>query len=460
MKYLSLGDTTDIAASCHHVTFGGTGIIMDAGMDPDQDGYAALPPFELLKSRPVDHVVVTHAHHDHLGALPVLAAEVPHAQIHMSRPTAMLAEQLLPSSARLQKRRVREGSTSTAPVFDVEAAEALSYLYDTHLLDSPFDMRGLKAEGPLAATFTHAGHVLGAVGVMLDGYDGGKRRRMFYTSDTSVRPQTILPEADFPDGPVDVMLLESTLGADPDAEETSRKSEEKRLGAMLETVLGRGGCALIPVFALGRSQDVLAMIGRYKKRGLIAEDTPVYTAGSMRGIAEIYDKTRNSTPRLDPDFEVYGVHQKRLPKSQSRLNEALSQPGIFVLTSGMLFERTPSFALAQRIVSNERHGIFFVGFSKEGSPGDRLQIAAAAGEKMVFEKGDDPVEINATVERFRFSGHAHRRDLVEIVDRVKPRTVVLVHGETAAKSWMKDNIEVAHPDVRVIIPEQGQELEL
>ena len=91
MKYLSLGDTDDIAASCHYLTFGGTGLILDAGMDPDQDGYAALPPFELLKDRPVDHIVVTHAHHDHLGALPVLSREVPHAQIHMSRPTAMLA---------------------------------------------------------------------------------------------------------------------------------------------------------------------------------------------------------------------------------------------------------------------------------------------------------------------------------------------------------------------------------
>ena len=99
MRYLSLGDTDDIAASCHHLTFGGTGLILDAGMDPDQDGYAALPPFELLKDRPVDHIVVTHAHHDHLGALPVLSREVPHAQIHMSRPTAMLAEMLLPSSA-------------------------------------------------------------------------------------------------------------------------------------------------------------------------------------------------------------------------------------------------------------------------------------------------------------------------------------------------------------------------
>ena len=460
MKYLSLGDTDEIAASCHHLTIGGTGLILDAGMDPDQDGYAALPPFELLKPRPVDHIVVTHAHHDHLGALPVLAREVPHAPIHMSRPTAMLAEMLLPSSARLQKRRVREGSTAASPVFDVETAEALSYVYDTHLLDSPFDLSGLKAEGPLAGTFYHASHVLGAVGLMVEGYENGQRRRLFYTSDTSLSPQTILPEADYPEGPVDVLLLESTLGADPEAENTSRKAEEKRLGKALADVVAKGGVALIPVFALGRSQDMLALIDRYKRRGILPEDLPVYTAGSMRGIAEVYDKTRQSTPRLDPDFEVYGVDQERLPKTNKRLGEALGKPGIFVVSSGMLFERTPSFALAQRIVGDERNGIFFVGFSKEGSPGDRLQKAAAAGEPMVFEEADGAVAVRARIERFRFSGHSNRRDLIEVVERVKPRTVVLVHGETAAKEWMKDNIAFFHPDVRVIVPEQGQEIDL
>ena len=460
MRYLSLGDTGDIAASCHHVTFGGTGLILDAGMDPDQDGYAALPPFELLRDRPVDHVVVTHAHHDHLGALPVLAKEVPHAQIHTSRATAMLAEILLPSSARLQKRRVREGSSSAVPVFDVEAAEALGYLYDTHPLDAPFDLKGLKAEGPLAGTFYHASHVLGAVGLLVEGYEGGKRRTLFYTSDTSLQPQTILPEADYPDGPIDVLLLESTLGADPDAELTTRKSEEKRLGQALADVIGGGGNVLIPVFALGRSQDMLALIHRFKNRGLIPADTPVYTAGSMRGIAEVYDKTRETTPRLDPNFEVWGVEQQRHPRSGKRLDEAMSRPGIFVVSSGMLFERTPSFDLARRLVGDEKHGIFFVGYSKEGSPGDRLQIAAEAGDPMTFDPDEGPVAVRARVERFRFSGHSHRRDLIAVVERVKPRKVVLVHGETAAKTWMKNNIEHAHPDVEVIVPEQGQEIEL
>ncbi len=465
MRYLSLGDTHEIAASCHHVTFGGTGLVLDAGMDPDEDGYAALPPFELLRDRPVDAIVVTHAHHDHLGALPVLTREVPHARVYLSRATAMLAETLLPSSARLQKRRVREGSTTEAPVFDVETAEGLSYLYESPPLDTPFPLAGTNAEGPLAGTFFHASHVLGAVGVLLDGYEtppgGGApvRRRVFYTGDTSVRNQTILPAADFPDAPVDVLILESTLGADAEAIATTRKAEERRFAESLARVVGRGGTALVPVFALGRSQDVLAMIDRAKRRGTIPSDTPVFTAGSMRAVAEVYDKTRESTPRLDSDFEVFGVDQERLPRSAARTNEAIARGGIFVVASGMLFERTPSFDIAQKLVEDERHGIFFVGYSKEGSPGDRLQKARAAGEPMVFNELQGPQTIRAEVDRFRFSGHANRDELVGIVGTLQPETVLLVHGETEAKAWLKAAIEAEYPDTRVLLPEPGVEIE-
>ena len=200
MRYLSLGDTDAIAASCHHLELAGTGVVLDAGMDPDEDGPAALPPFHLLDPRPVDHVVVTHAHHDHLGALPVVMQRMPHARVHLSRPTALLADVLLPSSARLQRRRMREGTTAAEPVFDVETAEALSYLYEAHLLDTDVDLAGLKATAPLTGRFYHAGHVLGAVGVLLETEEGGAAKRVFYTSDTSLRPQAIQPGADYPDG--------------------------------------------------------------------------------------------------------------------------------------------------------------------------------------------------------------------------------------------------------------------
>jgi Cft2 family RNA processing exonuclease len=231
-------------------------------------------------------------------------------------------------------------------------------------------------------------------------------------------------------------------------------------------VLAGGGSVLLPAFALGRAQEVLALVGRYKHRGRIPKETPVYTAGSMRGIASIYDQTRFSTPRVDPEFEVYAVEQQRLPETNARLDEALVTPSIFVISSGMLFERTPSNRLAQRLVEDERHAIYFVGFTKEDSPGGRL-LAAATEESpagtvptVVLDTERGPQGVRADVRRFRFSGHAHRRDLIQLVEMLRPKTVVLVHGEAGAKDWMKDNLEFFYDDLKVVVPAQGEEVEL
>src|SRR5690554_2065374 len=133
MRYLALGSTREIGASCHYLHVAGTGLVLDAGVDPEADGVESLPDLALIRDRmerPVDHVLVSHAHHDHLGALPVLVQQFPHLGVHMTKATRMLAEVLLPSSARLQRRRLLEGSTTAKPLFDSDAVEALAYLYE------------------------------------------------------------------------------------------------------------------------------------------------------------------------------------------------------------------------------------------------------------------------------------------------------------------------------------------
>ena len=463
MNFLALGDTADIGASCHFLDLGGTGIVLDAGTDPRRDGPDSLPRFDWVRDRAqsyVDHALITHAHHDHMGSLPVLVEEFPHVMAHMTDATKQLLEFLLPSSARLQKKRYEQGETSHEPLFTEDELDFLSHVYLTHELGENFDLTGMTGD-PVTGRFYSAGHILGSVGTELRFEENGEERRLFYTSDTNMQPQSIIPGGEYPDA-TDVLVLETTLGADEEAEQTSRPEEVEKFRETLRRVVERGGTALIPVFVMGRAQEMLAMLQRLKDEGTIPHDVPIYTAGSMRAIAGIYDDTNKTTPRLDEDFKVFDVEQERVPYSSDAKKEVLDGPGILVVSSGMMFEPTLSNILARRIVENERDAVLIVGHAVEGTPARRLQEASAngPGSPVMLADGHGPQPVYCTVERFRFSGHSHRRDLLKIVDHLAPETVLLVHGEPAAQAWMQDAIGEAHPEIDVRRPDWGELIEV
>jgi Cft2 family RNA processing exonuclease len=207
---------------------------------------------------------------------------------------------------------------------------------------------------------------------------------------------------------------------------------------------------------------MLAMLHRLKSEGSIPSDVPIYTAGSLRAIAGLYDDTRKTTPRIDEEFKVYDVEQERVPYSSDAKKDVLDGPGIMVVSSGMMFEPTLSNVLARRIVENERDAVLIVGHAVEGTPARRLQNAAAEGPgaPVMLAEGHGPQPVYCTVERFRFSGHSHRRELLQIVERLTPDTVLLVHGEPAAQSWMEEAIEEKHPNIDVRRPDWGDLIEL
>ena len=465
MLFSALGATDTISASCHFLLINKTGIILDAGVDPEREGLESLPDFDRIHNRPewyVDHALITHAHHDHIGALPVLLQYFPHAKVHMTFATRELADFVLPASARLQKRRIREGSSIHPPLFSEEEVDVYGYLYLAHESGKPFDVTGLKDETRVMATFYDAGHILGSAGVLLEFEEKGASRSVFYTSDTNLRPQTIIPGGEYPEGPIDFLILESTLGADADAEQTTRRREEERFTESLGRIINGGGSALVPVFAMGRAQETLALIHRGKQRGIIPTETPVYTAGGLRAVSDLYDKLRFTTPRLDQEFMVFGVEQKRLPRSTEALTTALEQPGIYVVSSGMMFERTLSNKLAQLIIENEKNGVLLVGFAREDSPAHGLLEAfrTAPGTESIIDRDVGPQPVRASVERFQLSSHSNRRDLIALVEKMSPRHVILVHGDTPARNWLADNIRYFYPDITVHLPEHGEVLEL
>ncbi|GIV61120.1 MAG: hypothetical protein KatS3mg043_2209 [Rhodothermaceae bacterium] len=209
---------------------------------------------------------------------------------------------------------------------------------------------------------------------------------------------------------------------------------------------------------------MLALIDRFKRRGIIPSEVPVYTAGSMRAIADLYDKTRFSTPRLDPDFQVFGVPQKRLPRSRQALRQALSEPSIYVVGSGMMFERTISNEIARMIVENEKDAIFLVGYTREDAPAGRLLEAAAQGKgtEVVLDKGQGAPA--GPLRRRRASASAATAIAATcsgLAGRLQPRRRWCSStARTAPGRWMADNLRFFYPEIDVIVPGLGDVIRL
>ena len=331
MRITCLGGAGEIGANSYYLRAGGAGLLLDAGMHPKKEGPAALPRFDAIDDE-VDHVLITHAHLDHVGALPVAMRRFPRARLHMTYAAWRFAHRMLKNSANVMRRRAE--TEPTAPLYGFDAVEALEDLIETHDESRPFRL----GRGP-TCTFVPAGHIPGAAGVLVEA-DG---RRFFYTGDTCGSAQSLVPGAVYPDAPLDVLLTETTYGANLVADGVKREEVIRRFTASVDRVVRAGGTALVPVFALGRAQELLFLLWVQRQKGRLDPDVPVYLTGLARAVTRLYDDTRRETPRRDPDLRLtrldFRVLDDEAFASGAGLSAAAnaSQRVIYNLTTGMLY---------------------------------------------------------------------------------------------------------------------------
>lgn len=141
-------------------------------------------------------------------------------------------------------------------------------------------------KGEVTAEFFDAGHIMGSVGVMFE----AEGKKVFYTGDVNFEDSTIQKGAVFPEGEVDALIVETTRGEQARRADYSRREEENAFAAAIHGVLKRGGSALVPVFAMGKTQEVLAMLQRFKEEGLVDMKIPIYIGGLSTKMTTIYDK--------------------------------------------------------------------------------------------------------------------------------------------------------------------------
>ena len=189
MDFISLGRANDIGASCHYLQFDGSGVILDVGADPNEDGPASLPDFSPIADHRVDHVFITHAHHDHIGSVPVLNARWPMARMHLTPASRTLTTLMLYASARLQRRKFEEGSSAFPALFDEEDLDDVFDMFCAHPYNQSFNLSSGHAQ------LHYSGHLLGSAGVLLTTQD---QRRIIIPAIPALALKRLSPVPNIP----------------------------------------------------------------------------------------------------------------------------------------------------------------------------------------------------------------------------------------------------------------------
>jgi Cft2 family RNA processing exonuclease len=302
--------------------------------------------------------------------------------------------------------------------------------------------------------FYDAGHTLGSAGIMVR----GQKETLFYTGDVCFHDQTILRGARFEDVKADVLLMETTRGNRARPAGTSRETEIERLSAAIERVLARKGSILIPAFALGRTQEILALLALLIGEGKLGPQ-PIYIGGLGRVFTEIYDLESHRAHRQYPNLQLREALNLVVLEAGQAEKMKLSGGRIFVITAGMMSEHTAAHDLALRMIGDERQSIFFVGYADPDTPGGRLK-ASRPGDKFILSPSAGQVTRRCEIEDFDLTAHADRKDLLDFVGEVEPRTVLLSHGEEDSRMWFAEQLRRRHPRMKIIQPKPGETVEV
>ncbi|MEO6527094.1 MAG: MBL fold metallo-hydrolase [Gemmatimonadaceae bacterium] len=461
------GAAREVTGSCHILRVGGKTVLLDCGMfqgrrSETRAKNAALP----LDVSEIDAVVLSHAHIDHAGRLPLLTAHGYRGPIYATAATRDLSAVMLADSAHIQEKDAeflaRRNKESVPPLYGMrDATNAVE-----RMVGLPYDTTFDVVPG-VTASFTDAGHILGSASVVLDCVEGGVRKRIVFSGDIGRNGLPIIRDPKPPAGGADVVLLESTYG---NRDHPPVAGARDMLARVISETAARGGKVLVPAFSVGRTQELVYDLHILAREGKIPE-IPIYIDSPLAIDAttvfamhpEVFDQTEDLIQRVQDLFRFPLVHYTR-DASESKALNAMHGPMVIIAASGMAEAGRILHHLAHN-AADPRTTILIVGFQAEHTLGRRIVDRAP----MLRVFGDE-VPLRARVEVLQgYSAHGDRNELQGWLDQVRdggsatgratPPDVYLVHGEPDAQDAFAGQLRSAgYPTVHV--PVQRQKFQL
>ncbi|KJZ75080.1 Endoribonuclease YSH1 [Hirsutella minnesotensis 3608] len=478
LMFLCLGGGNEVGRSCHIIQYKGKTVMLDAGQHPAYDGLAALPFYDDFDLSTVDVLLISHFHVDHAASLPyVLSKTNFRGRVFMTHPTKAIYKWLIQDS-------VRVGSTSS------NAAAQPVYTEQDHLNTFPqieaIDYHTTHTISSIRITPYPAGHVLGAAMFLIE-IAGLK---IFFTGDYSREQDRHLVSAEVPKGvKIDVLITESTYGI---ASHVPRVEREQALMKTITGILNRGGRALLPVFALGRAQELLLILDEYWGKHPEFQKFPIYYASNLArkcmivyqtyvgamndNIKRLFRERMAEAEATGDGAGKGGPWDFKYIRSLKNLDRFDDVGGCVMLASPGMLQSGISRELFERWAPSEKNGVIITGYSVEGTMArqvmqepDQIQAVmsrstAAARRAPGGESEKVLIPRRCSVAEYSFAAHVDGVENREFIEEVAAPVVILVHGEQHNMMRLKSKLLSLNASkttkVKVYSPRNCEELRI
>jgi predicted metal-dependent RNase len=412
-----LGGAREVGASCILLTIYNKNILLDCGIR-QSSSKDSLPDFKLIQDKGgVDAIVISHAHMDHIGSLPIISREYPEARIYTTRMTKDLMRVLLYDSLKIMNHR--EGEIPLYAEKDVismlNRVFPINYMVKFSIFDN------------IVLTFYMAGHIAGASCVYITTPEGS----FFYSGDFSLFSQKTVEGLKLPKLRPDAAIFESTYG---DRLHSNRQVEEEKLVDIIDECISEKGKMLIPAFALGRAQEVILIIKKAINKKML-KNVKVYVDGMIRDINRTYKLNplylKNSLGKkilkgIEPFYDDNIIAVK---DNETRKNILESEePCVIISSSGMLTGGYSQY-YAEKIAALEKGYIVITGYQDEESPGRKLLDLLKNEENKKLCINEKTIEVKCKVEKIGLSAHSDKFEIKSLIHLLNPRSIFIVHGD-------------------------------
>lgn len=457
------GAAGEVTGSCYVLTTDRARVMIDMGMHQGEreadEHNRRMPP---IAPRDIDAVVLTHAHLDHCGRLPLLTQGGFRGRVHCTTPTAEVTGIILRDSAAIQEEdckrynaRLRRGDEPcAATLYSVEDAERTLQ----SLEPMGYEQTKTIAEG-VSIRFADSGHILGAASVLMEVKDGGRTLTIVFSGDVGVTGSPILRDPKTPT-PADVVVLESTYG---DRDHRSLAETRDEFLAILQESQAAGGKVLIPAFAVGRTQDLVFHIGEFLRAGKLNAcsvfvDSPMATSVSdlYKRHPEVYDeRARELLKNGGSPLNFPGLTYTRTSEESRKLNDAKGAM-VIISASGMCTGGRIMHHLYHHLPKTSTH-VVIAGYQGQGTLGRKL--VEGARSVRIFR---EDVAVRGKVHTLGgFSAHAGQSGLLKWAEPfagTKPR-MFLTHGEDGPRGKLREQLRVRF-GLEAGMPAYGEEADL